>query len=181
MIRKLTAFAFRPPVLLGLLVLLGPSTALAQVCSPAGGYSSSFVVTGDVQEARTFTQSSLEALTPVSTVDDFFISHGGTSSAQYTGIGLWDLLNAVGLKKGINLPNEYIVVTGSDCYQMTFSMGEIDPYIGGTQDVIIAYELAGAPLDASSGFAKLSIPGDKMGARRVSWIVEIQVLPGTSS
>jgi len=181
MLRKVLVFALGSPVLLGLLVLLGPSGALAQVCTTAGGYSSSFEVTGDVKQSQTFTQATLEALTPVTTVDDFFVTGAGTTSGQYTGVGLWALLNAVGLKKGLNLANEYIIVTGSDCYQLVFSMAEIDPALGGTQDVIVAYDLAGAALDPTQGFARLIIPGDKLGARRVYWIVEIQVLPGTST
>src|SRR5579862_8413599 len=157
------------------------TSAIAQVCTSAGGYSTSLIVTGDVQHTETFTQASLEALTPTTTVDDYFVAGSSTSSGQYTGVNLWDLLNDIGFKPRVNFANEYVIVTGSDCYQGVFSMGEIAPFLGGTQNVIVAYEEAGQPLDATQGFARLIIPGDKKGARRVSWIVEIQVLPGTSS
>ena len=67
-----------------------------------------------------------------------------------------------------------ILVTGSDCYQQAFTMGELAPAIGGQHQVIVAFVKDGALL-TDTGFARIMNPGDKSGARNVSNIIRIQV------
>lgn len=68
-----------------------------------------------------------------------------------------------------------ILVTGSDCYQQAYSMGELVPAIGGQHQIIVAYAKDGVLLP-SEGFARIINPGDKSGARNVSNIIRIQVI-----
>jgi hypothetical protein len=71
---------------------------------------------------------------------------------------------------------KYVVVTGSDCYEVILSLGEVRPDFGGSAQVLVAYALGdGSPLSASEGAMRLVVPGDKKGGRYVSNIVRIVV------
>ena len=91
---------------------------------------------------------------------------------------LYDLLTQAqiilnpGVKNDLN--RKVILVTGSDCYQQAFTMGELAPAIGGQHQVIVAFAKDGALL-TDAGFARIINPGDKSGARNVSNIIRIQV------
>jgi len=148
-----------------------------------GGVSTSFDVTGDVVSPQTFYLKNLQAITPATTVQDYFVAGSSTSQGEYSGVLLWDLLNLVGIQVNPAVKNDldrkYIVVTGTDCYQGVFSMGEIDPTLSGSDQVTIAYAqwVSGQETGlGSNGFARIIIPADKKGARRVSNIAHIQVI-----
>lgn len=183
------------PGLLALLVLLTVCPAIAhdnnqpllppasQVFTCNGGVSTSFDIIGAVLKPQSFNRQSLQAMKPSTTAWDYF---GGGSSArpsEFTGILLWDLLNDVGVEVNPAVKNDldrkYIVVTGTDCYQAVFAMGELDPAIAGTDQVTIAYAQKVSGHETSlgaNGFARIIVPGDKKGARRVSNIAHIQVI-----
>jgi len=148
-----------------------------------GGMSTSFDVTGDVIHPQTFCLKDLRAIAPSTTVQDYFVAGTSTSRGEFSGVLLWNLLNQVGVQVDPTIKNDldrkYIVVTGTDCYQGVFSMGEIDPTLSGSDQVTVAYaqwvdgQLTGLGTD---GFARIIIPADKKGARRVSNIAHIQVI-----
>ena len=75
---------------------------------------------------------------------------------------------------------QYVLATGSDGYEATFSLGELDPRFGGggTMD-LVAYAQDGQPL-GTDGFARLVVPGDLAGGRYVSNLVSLQVLDATA-
>jgi hypothetical protein len=148
-----------------------------------GGASTSFDVTGDVVNPQSFNLQSLQAFTPSTTVWDYFVAGTSTSQGEFNGILLWDLLNYVGIEVNPTVKNDldrkYIVVTGTDCYQAVFAMGEIDPAIAGTEQVTIAYAQwvnGQATSLGANGFARVIVPGDKKGARLVSNVAHIQVI-----
>ena len=126
-------------------------------------------LSGAVQQARSLDVAALKALPASREVQD---------GRSYTGVTLWALLNAAG---GLVIPANprnaalayYVVAIGSDGYQAVFSLSEIDPSIGDRQ-VLLAYELDGAPL-GRSGMARLVVPGDKKRGRAVANLVALEV------
>lgn len=202
-LRRVVAFLI--PGLLALALIepvAGAAPAGAQLCSPAGGPSGEFTVTGWVGEERTYDAADLAAL-PQTTVADTFLSGGGSASANYTGVELWRLLglpadaNTVG---DLLLPNDppgpqgpdqrnditrySVVVTGTDCFQAVYAMTEISPFFGGQPVVVATAEGEYDPEDLTpvtgslgdAGFARISNPVDLRGSRRVSNIAEIRVI-----
>lgn len=172
------------------------------LCGPAGGPSGSLVIDGWVGAERTYDAAALAAL-PQTTVADTFLSGGGSSSANYTGVELWRLLELPAAANGLGsliLPNDppgpqgpsqrnditrySVVVTGSDCFQATFAMTEISPFFGGKPVIVATAQGAYDSGDltpvtgalGASGFARISNPSDVRGSRRVSNIVEIRVI-----
>jgi hypothetical protein len=158
-----------------------PPTPPAFTCD--GGVSTSFDVTGDVVNPQSFNLQSLQAFTPSTTVWDYFVAGTSTSQGEFNGVLLWDLLNSVGIEVNPTVKNDldrkYVVVTGTDCYQAVFAMGELDPTIAGTNQITIAYGQwvngQSIPL-GSTGFARVIVPSDKKGARLVSNVAHIQVI-----
>lgn len=67
----------------------------------------------------------------------------------------------------------YAVATGSDGYQVAFSLGELNPAFGNQSD-IIANSSSGAPL-SSSGFARIVVPNDVKAGRYVPNLVSLEV------
>jgi DMSO/TMAO reductase YedYZ molybdopterin-dependent catalytic subunit len=131
--------------------------------SQGGGLSTSFTVSGMVNKSLTFDAASLAGLPVV------MKTVGGNT---YTGVSLWDLLNSssVGFKLDPTIKNDvlnkYVLATGSDGYEATLSLGEIDANFGNQQD-IIAYLMNGQPL-GTDGFARLVLPDDIRAGRWVS-------------
>jgi hypothetical protein len=181
--------------LLALLVLLTACPAIAHdnYWSPLppgqpaftcdGGVSASFDVTGDVINPQTFNLQNLQALPPSTTVWDYFVAGSSTTQGEFSVILLWDLLNYAGIEVNPAVKNDldrkYIVVTGTDCYQAIFAMGELDPSIAGTEQVTIAYAqwVNGQSTSlGANGFARIIVPSDKKGARLVSNVAHIQVI-----
>ena len=151
-----------------------------QVLSCAGGYAPQLRLTGAVQTRATFDAESLAALKSSRQTVDFFAGPAGLVSQTYVGVPLNDLLASAGVVVDPTRKNDvlrkYVVVTGSDCYEVILSLGELLPDFGGSTLVLVAYALGdGSPLSASEGAMRLVVPGDKKGGRYVSNIVRIVV------
>jgi DMSO/TMAO reductase YedYZ molybdopterin-dependent catalytic subunit len=158
-------------MLLAMLVLGGSLPASAQTFAP------SFRLAGAVTTPETYTITKLEALPPTN-LDVFFYTGAGPVAATYTGVLLWDLLNAATVINNPAVKNDVlrkeVIVTGSDGYVSVFSLGELDPMFGGEQ-VMVAYLLNGAPITDDTGFATIVVPGDKAGGRYVHAVTRIIV------
>jgi hypothetical protein len=88
----------RASELLALLVLLTACPAIAhdsyytalppapQVFACDGGVSNSFDITGDVINPQSINLQSLQALTPSTTVWDYFVAGSSTSQGEFSGI-----------------------------------------------------------------------------------------------
>jgi hypothetical protein len=74
--------------------------------------------------------------------------------------------------------HKIVIVTGTDCYQSVFGVGEVNPAFGGSQ-IMVAYATGGQPL-GDDGFARIVVPGDKQGGRFVSNIATIEVRDPTA-
>lgn len=133
-----------------------------------GGPSTQFRVTGMVSRPATYDLATLRGL-PART------QTVGTNT--YTGVSLWDLLNAAGIVRpaaGQGILDTYVVATGSDGYRVVIALAEIAPDFGNQPDMV-AYALNGAPLTAS-GFARLVVPNDSRAGRHVSNLIALEVM-----
>jgi len=108
----------------------------------------------------------------------------GIESGSFVGVLLWDLINEAGIIVDPTRKNDrlrkYVVIIESDGYQVILTPGEIIPDFGG-QQVVVAYERDGQPLGADQGVARLVVPGDKRGGRRLNRITHIAVCDSTPS
>ncbi|HMS82337.1 MAG TPA: molybdopterin-dependent oxidoreductase [Nitrospira sp.] len=161
---------------------LSPEAARQHFQNCPGGPSAQFRLGGKVKNPRTFNLDTLRGQPTQTTVWSFYRSGSsptGFETGQWTGVLLYDLLQQaqITLNEGVrnDLNRKVILVTGSDCYQQAYAMGELVPAIGGHHQVIVAYAKDGALL-SSEGFARIINPGDKSGARNVSNIIRIQII-----
>lgn len=140
-------------------------------------YAPRFRLNGEVMTPQTYSLPLLQSL-PFTKLDVFFLTGSGPVGAIYTGVLLWDLLTKAGVVTDPTVKNDIlrkrVTVTGSDGYQVVFSVGELDPMFGGEQ-VIAAYAQNGQPITGTSGFAQVVVPGDKAGGRYVFSVVDIRV------
>ena len=160
------------------LVIAGSAGAYADEASCGGGPSSSFRLGGEVQNPKTINLQELSSMPNQTTVQDAYLSEGGIKQGEFTGVLLWDLINSAGVLTNSNIKHDlsrkYVLVTGSDCYQQLFSIGELAPSIDGSHQVTVAYKENGQLL-TTDGFAILVAPSDKGGTRRVHNIIRIEV------
>ena len=144
----------------------------------AGGFSPSFRVGGQVTNPKTYDLQDLRKL-PRTRVHDVFIAGSGIDEGTFTGVLLWDLIEAAEVIVDPNQRNDllrkYVLITGSDCYETLYSIGELSPGHGGSHAVIVAFQRDGELLGADEGMARIINPGDKFGARRVFNITRIRV------
>ena len=170
-------------VVSGQVVHAQADTSDAEVEAPPvtceGGYAPGFRLGGRVQFPKNF---DLDALSqePSTTVRDFFLTGQGTDSGTFTGVLLWDLLQEAQVitnpAQRNDLFRKAVLITGSDCYETVYAMGELAPQLGGTHQVIVAFKRDDQLLGATEGMARIINPGDKAGARRVFNIVRVRVL-----
>ena len=142
-----------------------------------GGYAQAFVLTGLVENPKTFTEADLAAY-PSVTLSVAFGAGQGFQTGRYTGVQLWDLLVEARVQLDPTRNNDrlrkYIVVTGSDGYEAIFSLAEVDPDFG-AEVILIAYAKDGQPLPQNEGMARAIIGTDKRGGRLVSNVVRIEI------
>lgn len=149
------------------LVRLDVMAAPATAAGVGGGVSSSFAVSGKVGTAMSFDATALKGLTPAPDLT--------VGANVYHGVSLWSLLSGLGLPttpKNATL-GMYAVVTGSDGYRATLSLGEIDPNFGG-KAAMVAYQMNGVDL-TTTGFARLVVPAEVKQGRSVSNLIAIEV------
>jgi molybdate transport system substrate-binding protein len=140
-----------------------------------GVLSPTFAIDGAVANPRTFGYDDLAAL-PAETETVTFQAGSGVETQTFTGVKLYDLLQAAGPQTDPTRKNDlirfYVQVTAADGYTAVLSWAEFDPANEG-KDVLIAYADNGQPLGPGQGTARLVAPGDSHGARYVSAIAAI--------
>ncbi|WP_375456810.1 autotransporter domain-containing protein [uncultured Methylobacterium sp.] len=146
-----------------------------------GGSSSQFTVTGSVNAPATFNLATLTAL-GATTVNA--PASGASAAASFTGVPLWTVLQAVGITANPavrnNLLRDFVIATGSDGYQSTISIGEINPDFGAntSNPILVAYAMNGGAPGTSlgtNGFARLVLPDDNQRGRWVSNLVNLEL------
>ena len=150
--------------LASLQILAAPALATG-----AGGPSTSLALTGNVAQPENYTLSRLQSL-PATTET--------VSGDTYTGVSLWTLLNPT----ASNVLNQYVLASGTDGYEVLYSLAELDPAFGAAQDLApYADSLGQFPPE---GFARTVIPGANHQGRWISNLDAIEVVatpePGTA-
>jgi DMSO/TMAO reductase YedYZ molybdopterin-dependent catalytic subunit len=133
------------------------------------------VIGGIVSKEEVLDLEALRAYPPTSVQVSYGTSHG-TESAVFVGVPLLALLDAAGLPPADHKSDtlrDYVVVTGSDGYEVVIALAEMLPAFG-AQSVLLAYLRDGNPLGAS-GMAQLVVPGDKAGGRYVRNVTRIEL------
>ena len=166
-----------------LLVTALVATAILGVGLPAAAEeptipeSTSFGIVGAVRTPRMYTLGDLQR-EPATNEAVHFNTGKGPVSGTFTGVQLWALLQEVGIATDPAVKNDIlrhtVTVTGTDGYRVVLSAGELDPEFGG-ELAIVAFARDGQLLGANGGFARLIVPGDKGGGRKVASITEIEV------
>src|SRR5215471_5852559 len=93
-LRFSTAFALALAFVLSDLGLVVAAPSGNKACQ--GGYSSRFILTGEVNNPATYDKVSLGRL-PHSIVDVTFLTKNGSQSSSFRGVLLWNLLMAAGI------------------------------------------------------------------------------------
>ena len=150
-----------------------------QALGCVGGFADRFVLAGHVEHRKVFTAATLKTYATAKQNVAYFSGASGLVQKSYIGVPLVDLLNeavvVVDPARKNDILRKYVVIRGSDCYEVVIALGEILPNFGG-QQVTIAFETGdGHPLDLSEGMARVVVPGDKAGGRYVSNIIGIEV------
>jgi DMSO/TMAO reductase YedYZ molybdopterin-dependent catalytic subunit len=151
------------------LVKLEVHTAVSTVTATGGGASTQFQLSGAINKPATFNLAALQALPAVTRT---------VGTATYTGVSLWDLINAAGIQTNAGVKNDllgfYVIATGTDGYRVILSLAELSPDFGNQPD-IVAYAQNGASL-SGTGFARLVIPNDGKAGRYVSNLIALEVV-----
>ncbi|MGD0961126.1 MAG: hypothetical protein ABSB19_15070 [Methylomonas sp.] len=130
----------------------------------AGGQSTSFTVSGLVSNPTTYTAANLPGSFTPEVV------------GSYTGVSLWNLLVQDGISTNpANYLNEYVIVTGTDNYQVVYSLEELSPQYGNQNDIVAYATNTGAAIGAN-GFARTIVPGDTKAGRWMSNLDSITVV-----
>jgi hypothetical protein len=144
---------------------------------------SSFSVTGDIASPPvSYSTSTFSSVFPTQTTQtDTFLAGSSPTTATFTGVPLFTLLQNAGLVTDPSNPDsvldEYIVVTGSnepttgvDDYAVLYSLGEIDPAFND-------FNSTNVPLIAEVGGTtfRTTAPSDQKGGRYDSDVINIDV------
>jgi len=132
-------------------------------------------IAGDVSTPLALSTSDLDAM-PRQTVE---VTEQDGTKTIYEGVALQDVLKKAGIAFGKELRGKalsgYVLAEAKDGYQVAFSLGELDPDLGGER-AIVADMRNGKPLFEYQGPFRLEIPGDKEGARSVRMLEKLEVV-----
>jgi DMSO/TMAO reductase YedYZ molybdopterin-dependent catalytic subunit len=142
------------------------------LAGPAAAQSPTLTLDGKVKQPQHWTLDDLKKM-PAQHADVTFKTEKGPTSASFTGVLLWSLIDAAG---GIDdatrnaVVRHTITITATDNYVVVLSTGEISPDFGNVA-ALVAYERDGKPLNNF----RVVMPGDKLGARDIHDVATIKV------
>jgi len=97
----------------------------------------------------------------------------------YEGVALLEVLGKAGAPFGKQLRGKalasYVLAKAHDGYQVTFTLGELDPQFGG-ESILVADKRDGKPLPDKQGPFRLVCPNDHEGARSVRMLETLEVV-----
>jgi hypothetical protein len=146
--------------------------AFAVTYSAAGGDSDDgkLAISIDAQPPRIFGSADIQRL-PHSAV---IVKLEGGKKRKYTGVPLYDLLDAAGMELGGQQRpaalTSYLVVESGDGFHVLLSGAEIHRFIGAT-DALLADAEDGQALNSTEGPYRLVVASDKVHAR---WIRQVK-------
>ncbi|MGC9952455.1 MAG: molybdopterin-dependent oxidoreductase [Bryobacteraceae bacterium] len=155
-----------------LIPVLCCATLAAQTAPDTAG---KLTVDGDIAAPLTLTVADLAKM-PRETAT---LSEMDGSKIAYEGVALTEILRRAGIPFGKEMRGKalagYLLVEARDGYQVVFSLGELDPGVGGTT-VIVADRRDGKPLSAQQGPIRLVVSSDKRPARSVRMVDRLHVV-----
>lgn len=132
-------------------------------------------IAGDVPMPVTLSAADLAAMPRASAE----ITEQDGAKSIYEGVSLQEILQKAGVSFGRQMRGKalagYVLAEASDGYAVAFSLGELDPDLGG-EKVIVADKRDGKPLFQYQGPVRLVIPADKEGARSVRMLQRLEVV-----
>ena len=159
------------PISLLITTLLFAAIQLAAQSAP----ELNLVVTGDVPTSLALTANDLAAM-PREHVE---LAEQEGGKTVYEGVALQEILKRAGILFGRQLRGKalagYVLAEAKDGYAVVFSLGELDPDLGGTR-LIVADKRDGKPLFEYQGPFRLVLPADKEGARSVRMLEKLEVV-----
>jgi DMSO/TMAO reductase YedYZ molybdopterin-dependent catalytic subunit len=97
----------------------------------------------------------------------------------YEGVTLFEVMRKAGAPLGKELRGKalasYVLAKAHDGYQVTFTLGELDPQFG-NESILLADKRDGKPLPDKQGPFRLVCPNDKEGARSVRMLETLEVV-----
>ncbi|MFV0475531.1 MAG: hypothetical protein ACK5MQ_15175 [Pikeienuella sp.] len=142
-----------------------------------GGTSDGFTLSGAISAPGRVTEADLAGRTRI-TRSTTYIAGGVEVTESFSGVSLWDFLDSRGVVTDPSIKNDIfrkaLIATGSDGYQVAYSLGEILPAYGDPEQMIMLAIVGG-----DAGFARLVFPGDRRGGRFVSNLVDLRVVDAT--
>jgi DMSO/TMAO reductase YedYZ molybdopterin-dependent catalytic subunit len=132
-------------------------------------------ISGDVPMPVTLGAADFAAMPRVSAE----IAEQDGAKTTYEGVALQEILKKAGVAFGRQMRGKalagYVLAEAADGYAVAFSLGELDPDLGG-EKIIVADKRDGKPLFQYQGPARLVIPADKEGARSVRMLQKLEVV-----
>ena len=132
------------------------------------------VATGDVPMPLTLNGGDLASM-PREHVE---LAEQDGEKTTYEGVPLQEILKEAGIPFGRQMRGKtlagYVLAEANDAYAVVFSLGELDPDLGGLR-VIVADNRDGKPLLENQGPLRLVIPTDEEGARSVRMLERLEV------
>jgi hypothetical protein len=132
-------------------------------------------VQGDIASPLSLTADDLAKL-PRQTVS---VPAPDGSKIVYEGVTLLEVMQKAGAPLGKQLRGKalasYVLAKAHDGYQVTFTLGELDPQFG-NESILVADKRDGKPLPDKQGPFRLVCPNDKEGARSVRMLETLEVV-----
>jgi DMSO/TMAO reductase YedYZ molybdopterin-dependent catalytic subunit len=132
-------------------------------------------VTGDVPTPVTLGAADLAAMPR----EQAEVTEQDGTKSTYEGVPLQEILKRAGMPIGRQMRGKsmagYVLAEAKDGYQVVFSLGELEPDLGGTK-IIVADKRDGKALFEYQGPLRLVVPADKEGARSVRMLEKLQVV-----
>jgi len=132
-------------------------------------------IQGDIPTPLSLTSDDLAKL-PRQTVS---VPAPDGSKIVYEGVTLLDVMQKAGAPLGKQLRGKalasYVLAKAHDGYQVTFTLGELDPQFG-NESILVADQRDGKPLPDKQGPFRLVCPNDKEGARSVRMLETLELV-----
>jgi DMSO/TMAO reductase YedYZ molybdopterin-dependent catalytic subunit len=123
-------------------------------------------VTGMVEDPVVIGYNDLLQLEGTTAVVTLTCVTGGTGTAEWTGVRLTDLLGAAGVSDDA----QEVVFYCADGYSTSLTMEEIE------EDVILAWEMNGAPLPMEQGYPLRVVAPNQYGYKWAMWLVAVEAI-----
>lgn len=133
-------------------------------------------IEGAVAQPQTFSMADLQTQFQPLTIDTSYANDDRVATAAYTGVLLWDIVQATQPDLNYEKPDLMRVMARSaDGFRCIVKWREIDPSAD-NKVILVGYLQNGQPLDSKYGPLRLIVPGDAQGVRYIRNLISLTVL-----